>query len=103
MKLLPSYLKRKGVLYSQEGRTETTALYSLRYDQRGPIIGFDCFRVRLVRGKVFNGKSMPPYEQFPRDSDFGSNAWSFSAKGEAMKRFNELVEASQVVDCLQRS
>jgi hypothetical protein len=103
MKPLSLHLKRKGVFYSQEQRTETTALYSLRYDQRGPIIGFDCFQVRLLGGKLFKGKTIPPYEQFPRDSDFGSSAWSFSTKEAAMEKFNELVNASQVFDSLQTS
>ena len=90
MKPLLSHLHRNGVFYSLEQRTGNVALFSLRYAQRGPIIGFDCFRVRLAEGRVFDGKTIPPYEQFPRNSAYGSSARSYTTKEAALKKFNEL-------------
>jgi hypothetical protein len=91
MKTLPFHLHRNGVFYDQIQRTDSVAIYSLRYEQGGRIIGFDVFRIRLMGGSVFNGKSMPPYEKFPGNSAFGKSAWSFTTKEAALRRFSDLI------------
>jgi hypothetical protein len=93
MKPLPLHLHRNGVFYDQIQRTDSAALYSLRNNQGGRIIGFDVFRVRLMGTSIFQGKTIPPYEQFPGNSAFGSSAWSFSTKEAALEKFkNELTK-----------
>lgn len=90
MKLLPITLTRRGVYYSQVKRSKTAALYSLRYEPAGPIIGYDAFKVQCIGESVFRGKTMPPYEKFPADSDYGSSAFSYSTIEAAEKKYTEI-------------
>jgi|GEM_PF-2739509 hypothetical protein len=87
MKTLLKKLKRKGVFYEQVKRTDGAALYSLRYAEGGPIIGFDVFKVHRQGESHFKGNTYPSYERFPRDSDYGSSAFSFNSLKAAEKKF----------------
>lgn len=90
MKQLPIILTRKAVYYSQVKRSKRAALYALRYGPAGRIIGYDVFKVVCIGESVFRGKTMPPYEKFPADIDYGSTAFSYSTLEAACKKYNEI-------------
>lgn len=64
MKTLSKELKRNGVYYEQVKRTDGIALYSLRYEMEGPIIGFDVFKVHRQGESSFKNKIYPPMKDF---------------------------------------
>jgi hypothetical protein len=90
MKPLPEKIHRNGVYYEQIKRTDRAALYSMRYEQRGTIIGFDVFRIIRQGGGLFKGKLYPPYEQFPPNTAYGSTAFSFTTLEAAEKKYSEI-------------
>ena len=91
MKPLPLKIKRRGVFYEQVRRTDNAAIYSLRYEDGGRIIGHDVFKVRQVGERCFHGNIIPPYEQFPPDEAFGAWAWSYTTLQAADAKYNELI------------
>jgi hypothetical protein len=95
MKPLPKQLHRNGCFYQQVQQTSTVAIYSLRCEDGGAIIGFDVFKVRQIGERVFKGKTIPPYEQFPPDSAFGSYAWSYTTEKAGTEKFCELTRATK--------
>lgn len=98
MKPLPLHLHRHGCFYQQVQRTAIVALYALRYEDGGPLIGFDVFRVRRMGERVFKGKTIPPYEQWPPDSAWGHSAWSYDSLVIADLKFKLLVEVLDTKD-----
>lgn len=90
MKTLPLKLKRRGVFYDQVKRSEAAAIYSLRHNAGGRIVGYDVYRV-LCRGEhAFKGKNYPTAERVPWDREWGQRAWSFTALKAAEEKFSEL-------------
>ena len=87
IKPLPERLFRRGVHYSQVKRTESVALYSLSYQSGGRIIGFDVFKVHRIGERAFRGKIIPPYEQFPLNTDYGRSVFSFTTLQAAEEKF----------------
>jgi hypothetical protein len=90
MKPLPEHLCRNGCYYDLVQRMADVAVYSLRYENGGPILGFDVFRVRRMGERVFKGKIIPPYEQWPPGEAYGRYAWSYDTEKTAMEKFIEL-------------
>jgi hypothetical protein len=90
MNKLQKTLTRKGVYYSQVKRTSKAALYSLRYEPGGRIIGYDAFKVCQRGERVLKGKTLARGEQFPADKNYGSKAFSYSTMEAAERKFDEL-------------
>jgi hypothetical protein len=95
MKPLPLRLLRRGVYYERIKRTPQAAIYALRYEPEGRIVGYDVFKVVIRPGRVFppprNAKPPEPYEEFPYDERFGSTAWSYTTEKAALEKFDALL------------
>jgi hypothetical protein len=44
-----------------------------------------------VKGHRFMGKTLPPYERFPYDCEWGYSAWSFTKKKTALLKFKSFL------------
>lgn len=84
---------KQGCIYHQEALKGNIAMYSLKYDQKGPTIGFDVWKVPEVGVMVLDGKSIETGGLIPGSGAWGSSAWSYSTRKLAETKFNELINA----------
>ena len=88
MKPLSQKIKYKGYGYTQVLKGKRYCLY----EQNG-IVNMRCFElfeIKISREKNINGLIIESKELFPKDSDFGKNAWTICDWERALAKFNEL-------------
>lgn len=98
IKTLPLTFKKKGVHYSQLKREGDIAILSLRYTEKGPVIGFDVIKVREYtpfRDLPENGhtvlEKIETVECLQSSEQYGSKAWSFNTLSSAEAKLQELL------------
>ena len=94
IRALPLRLARRGCWYEQVQRGALAAIYSLRYDQRGPIIGYDVMKLRVRPASRFGDREITAHEVWPSDEDHGRTAWSVTTLAQAQRRF-AMLEGAQ--------
>jgi hypothetical protein len=93
-----------GVRYALVERMGDAAVYSLRYGDNLPIIGYDVVKVQSSTGEQLNallssrrGTKIEDYapddriERYPSSSQWGSAAWSFDSLPAAREKYWQLV------------
>lgn len=100
-KTLPLKFKKKGVYYSQIKREGDFAILSLRYAEKGRIVGYDVVTISRYSPEKFNakfaqlsGEQGDFVECFPSSEQYGSKAWSFNTLISAENKFQELINVS---------
>ena len=76
--------------YTQVERSETAAVYER--SRNGLVKDYEVFniKVRPKGTKIFQLVTEDDIECYPSTAQFGFNAWSYTNKGAALKRFKEL-------------
>lgn len=76
---LKKEFKKKGIQFTQVYKDGTLAIYRLdeEYDNGTHGTWYEAFYVQVRPKSTFYPE---PYEKYPRDEDFGTNAWSCSDK-----------------------
>ena len=100
---LAEKFRSHGVHYSLVARQGDVALFSLRYGDNTPIIGYDVVKVCHTTLESLNrlyghsrhglsGELTDTVELYPKSSLWGSAAWSFDSLPAARQRYFQLIE-----------
>jgi len=89
MKTIPKEFKRAPYLQTLIKRENDLALYELTQENR--ISGYEVHKIRIqkARSGKFNGVvvNFEEKERLANSNEFGSFAWSYASKEEALKHF----------------
>lgn len=88
MELLPIILNRNGFKYTQVLRGKVAAIYQQL--SGGNIISYEVFKIETRQHTEIFGRIYPDREIFPRNEDFGYNAWSIIDYKKAFEKFKNL-------------
>lgn len=102
VKQLPEKFRSRGVHYQQVKRYGDVAIFSLRYGDTSPVIGYDCIKVQSYTLEVRNrlkslgrdaipGKPDDVIESYPSSRQWGKAAWSFTSYHAAQEKYWQLV------------
>lgn len=86
---LPQKLSRHSYTYEQIWRNEKLAIYSQTLG--GKIIGYEVFKIKFQRERIFMGIFFPRKERFPYDGEFGCSAWTLGTIEDAYTKLNSII------------
>lgn len=97
MEKLNEKIKYKGFIYNKVKRNNFKAIYSQHnIDDCGneilEPIGYEVFRISVLKEGELFGIYYPEREKFPADRDFGVTAWSYRTLASAEKKYEEINE-----------
>lgn len=90
MKQLETVLIKNKFVYKQVKRNKNKAIYSQHYQENGPIVAYEVFKIKQRKATVIYGKEYPAQEVFPADNNFGYTAWSCRTLQRAEEKFEEI-------------
>lgn len=97
--LLPTELKKKGMLLRQVKRNDDVAIYEVSYDHTPEkVIGHEVFKITIREAQELYGKAYPRMEAYPSDTMFGNTAYSVTSREYAEEywdRLNKEIEAKE--------
>lgn len=101
-KIEPSF-RKQGVYYDLLLRNGDYAIFSLKYNTTGPIIGHDVVRIgkrslksrnalESLTGSKITVSEYDYFECYPKSSDWGTSAWSFNTFEAAKNKLDSIIE-----------
>ena len=95
---LDKVIRKNGFTYHLIDRSDRFAIYE--QSDKGKVFGYEVFKIKIQRERVFDGRFFPRKEKFPANEDFGKTAWSISDIERAFSKYHQLISENDATSCL---